>query len=79
MDPREIVADIYRQIVVLQNNGSKPTRVTMDYRSFRVLSWYKSFLGSTESGTQDYLSPESYSIFGLSIFAGNSSGKILVE
>jgi hypothetical protein len=79
MDPREIVADIYRQILTLQNSGCNPTRITMDYRSFRVLSWYKSFLGSIEPGTQDYLDPESYSIFGLPIFAGDSSGRILVE
>ncbi len=63
MRPEEIIADIYRQLCEKQTQGERPKEVLMTLEQYRLLSWYRRFLG--DIGKSDYL--DDYNIFGLDI------------
>lgn len=65
MRPEELIAEIYRQIQIIRENGREPDQVIMSLEHFRLLEWYKSFLGEAEEGKGEYLGE--YQIFGLEI------------
>ena len=76
-DPREILAEVYRQISSLREQGASPGKITMHQDEFRLLKWYRDFLGETEQPGADYLGE--YEIFGLPVYSGSERGSIVVE
>ncbi|AHC15480.1 hypothetical protein [Salinispira pacifica] len=63
--PEELIAEIYRQLHEAQSRGKNPDTVLMSLDQYRLLDWYRNFLGETPEGGAEYL--EKYAVFGLEI------------
>ena len=77
-DPKaeEIIAEIYRQVLVCRSRAVEPKQVLLPYRYVRRLRVYRFFLGDLGPGGIEYL--DRYSIFGLEFFV-HQEDKILVH
>jgi hypothetical protein len=71
MRPEELIADIYSQLRLRRDEGKEPTGVLMNLKDYRLLEWYRNFLGEAENGSLEYLGQ--YEIFGLEILIENVS------
>ena len=76
-DPRSVVAEIYRQILLLRSQGKEPKRVYLHAKQFRSIVWYRQFLGTTDNQFPDYLGE--YDIFGVPIYTSEVEDHISVE
>jgi hypothetical protein len=63
--PEAIIADIYSQINEQRSIGQAPKEVLMNLKDYRLLDWYRNFLGDAENSAHEYLGQ--YEIFGLEI------------
>lgn len=59
----EIIAEIYRQVLLCRASGASPRVVNLPYRYVRRLRVYRFLLGELEVGGYDYL--DRYHIFNL--------------
>ncbi|KGE73837.1 hypothetical protein [Spirochaeta lutea] len=75
-DPRELIAEVYRQILALRESGTEPTRVLMPGSQFRQLQWYRWFLGESRAAVPDYLGE--FELFSLPIYTSDID-KVTVE
>lgn len=61
--PEQIIAEVYRQVHDLRLGGTEPREVLMSLDRYRLLDWYRKFLG--EEREQEYL--QQFHLFGLEI------------
>ncbi len=66
MRPEEIIADVYRQISLKREQGNEPDAVLMNLKDYRLLEWYRNFIGEAGDSELDYLGQ--YELFGVEIF-----------
>ena len=75
--PEEIITEVYRQLVGQREEGEQPAGVLMSLSHYRLLNWYRCFLGESAEQRREYL--KQYSIFGLDIRIDNSLRSPLVR
>jgi hypothetical protein len=75
-DPREIVAEVYRQITQLRERGIIPEKVFLHKKLHESVIWYRNFLGSSESSVPDYLGD--YELFGIPVYAASEPNSVTV-
>jgi tetratricopeptide (TPR) repeat protein len=68
----ELIAEVYRQILLLREKGTVPARVIMNGRSWEIIWNYRRSLGVLSGPVPDYLSEDA--LFGVEIWYGDSPG-----
>jgi len=74
--PEELIVNIYRDKLKLQEQGRKATRVVMPMALYRTIREYHCSLGEMQGQFGDYITEDE--IFGIPVFIDNVEG-ITVE
>jgi hypothetical protein len=76
-DPRALIAEVYRQILLLKDSGKTPQKIFLHASHYQLVKWYRELLGSQQSDFPDYLGE--YELFGIPIYAHDFPDRIIVE
>lgn len=76
-DPRALIAEVYRQILLLKESGKTPQKIFLHASQYQMIKWYRELLGSQQSDFPDYLGE--YELFGVPIYAHDLLDQIIVE
>ncbi|MCK5734963.1 MAG: hypothetical protein KAH21_00740 [Spirochaetaceae bacterium] len=68
----EIIAEVYRQVLEVRNQGFEPSRVVMPSSLWHRVDDYRRTLGVIDGSIPDYLSENS--LFGLEIWYASNPG-----
>ncbi|MBN2656965.1 MAG: hypothetical protein JXR86_07885 [Spirochaetales bacterium] len=70
--PEELIVNIYRDKLRLQERGRKPRRVVMPMDLYRKIRNYHAGLGEIQGSFSDYITEDE--IFGIPVFIDNIEG-----
>lgn len=76
-DPRALIAEIYRQILIIKESGGTPQKIFLHSNHHQLLKWYRELLGSQQSAFPDYLGE--YELFGVPLYAHGFEDRVIVE
>jgi len=67
----EVIAEVYRQILQIQNEGNNPVKIIMSKGNWMTIQRYRQSLGVLSNSDHDYLDEDR--LFGLKIWYDNDN------